>query len=320
MMSNIPLYQIIAEIKQLVILHPQFQKAYEIIINAFEMNCNVGIPQHLICIGESGTGKSTLKEQIAKSLPPTEQEDRLIVPVVMVDTPAKPTVKNLAETVLIKLGDFAFHKGSTTDKTNRIHNYFRRLGVKLIIIDELQHFIDHGKVTDTLQLSDWLKGIIDNTKVSTVLMGLNRCEHLIQVNEQLRRRFSQRINLRPFVLPEDQQSFVGVLVKLQEKLHMLKPIDLSNSELIKRIYFATNGIIDYMVKLLLGAFEIALDKNLLAVTQYCLEQAFTERIWIQGKEQLNPFNHQFKWQRLDKKDMPFYKQSIPKQKGSLWEV
>lgn len=75
-----------------------------------------------------------------------------------------------------------------------------------------------------------------------------------------------------------------------------------------------------MVKLLLGAFEIALDKNLLAITQYCLEQAFTERIWIQGKEQLSPFNHQFKWQRLDKKDMPFYKQSIPKQKGSLWEV
>lgn len=168
-----------------------------------------------------------------------------------------------------------------------------------------------------MQVSDWLKSLIDNTKVSTVLMGLNRSEQLLQVNEQLRRRFSQKIDLKPFVLPDDQQSFVGVLVKLQEKLNMLEPMNLNDSDLVKRIYFATNGIIDYMVKLFLGAFEIAINKKLLGITQDCLEQAFIERIWGQGHNDLNPFNSKFSWLRLDKRDMPFYKQSITKSKGSL---
>lgn len=311
------LHKTIAEIKQSVIIHPQFQQAYELIVNAYEMNCLVGVPQHLICVGESGTGKSTLKEQIAKSFPPKKLANQLTVPVVVINTPAQPTVKNLAETVLIKLGDPLFHKGSATDKTYRIQNYFNRLSVKLVIFDELQHFIDQGKATTPLQVSDWLKALIDNTKVSTVLMGLNRSEELLQVNEQLRRRFSQRVDLKPFVLPEDQQSLVGVLVKLQEKLNMLEPMDLNDSDLINRFYFATNGVIDYMVKLLLGAFEIAINKNLLGITRGCLEQAFKERIWVQGLEELNPFNHKFKWQKLDKRDMPFHKQPIIKLKGSV---
>lgn len=313
------IHKTIAEIKQSVIIHPQFQQAYELIVNAYEMNCSVGVPQHLICVGESGTGKSTLKEQIAKSFPAVELEDQLIVPVLVIDTPPLPTVKNLAETVLVKLGDPLFHKGSAIDKTHRIHNFFSRLGVKLVIFDELQHFIDQGKVTSPLQVSDWLKALIDNTKISTVLMGLNRSEQLLQVNEQLRRRYSQKIDLKPFVLPDDQHNFVGVLVKLQEKLNMLEPIDLNDSDLIKRIYFATNGIIDYMVKLLLGAFEIAINKNLLGITKDCLEQAFIERIWVQGQDELNPFNYKFKWQKLDKRDMPFHKQAILKTREGIWE-
>lgn len=149
-------------------------------------------------------------------------------------------------------------------------------------------------------------------------MGLNRSEQLLQVNEQLRRRFSQRIDLKPFVLPDNQHSFVGVLAKLQEKLNMLEPMYLNDSDLIKRIYFATNGIIDYMVKLLLGAFEIAVNKNLLNITKSCLEQAFIERIWVQGQEELNPFNPKFKWQKLDKRDMPFYKKAILKTREGIW--
>ncbi|AZS51492.1 hypothetical protein DM558_12250 [Entomomonas moraniae] len=123
------IHKTIAKIKQSVIIHPQLQQAYELIVNAYEMNCSVGIPQHLICVGDSGTGKSTLKEQIAKSFPPIVLEDRLILPVLVINTPPLPTVKNLAETVLIKLGDPLFHKGSAIDKTHRIHNFFNRLGV-----------------------------------------------------------------------------------------------------------------------------------------------------------------------------------------------
>ena len=40
--------------------------------------------------------------------------------------------------------------------------------------------------------ADWLKHLIDEVGVPTVLLGLPRLESLLQINEQLRRRFSRR--------------------------------------------------------------------------------------------------------------------------------
>ncbi len=306
------MFNTIARVKQLVIRHPQFEQAYQQIITAYNMNCQVAIPQHLVCVGESGTGKSTLKQELEKAYPRIEQTEKVIIPILVIDTPALPTVKNLAEAVLVKLGDPLFSKGSAIDKTNRIEVLFKKCHVKLVIFDELQHFIDQGKAHNTLKVADWLKTIIDKTNVSTVLMGLERSEQILQINEQLRRRFSRRIDLKPLALDDvaDWQYLIGILKKIDQEIALPKLLELTDKELIRRIHFATNGIIDYIVKLLLGAYEIAYESNLLGIDQYCLEIAFTKRIWGQGINHLNPFNKAFKWQRLDKRGMPFHKASI----------
>jgi DNA transposition AAA+ family ATPase len=44
-------------------------------------------------------------------------------------------------------------------------------------------------------VGDWIKSLIDQTGVPTVFLGLPRLEQILQVNEQLRRRFSRRIRL-----------------------------------------------------------------------------------------------------------------------------
>lgn len=302
----------IARVKKLIVRHPQFEQAYQQILNAYEMNCQVKVPQHLICVGESGTGKSTLKQELEKAYPRFMEKERAVIPVLVIDTPALPTVKNLAEAVLVKLGDPLFSKGSAIDKTHRIHTLFKGCGVKLVIFDELQHFIDQGKTYNTLKVADWLKTIIDNTQISTVLMGLERSEQILQVNEQLRRRFSRRIDLNPFDLDELEgwQYFIGILKKLDQEIGLPNSLDLTDKVLIRRIHFATNGVIDYMVKLLLAAYEVAYKSKLLGIDQNCLEIAFTKCIWVHGIDHLNPFNKAFKWLRLDKRGMPFHKQHI----------
>lgn len=304
----------IARVKKLIIRHPQFEQAYQQILSAYEMNCQVKIPQHLICVGESGTGKSTIKQELEKAYPPCLVNDIPLIPILVIDTPALPTVKNLAEAVLVKLGDPLFSRGSAIDKTHRIQTLFKACGVKLVIFDELQHFIDQGKTYNTLKVADWLKTLIDNTQVSTVLMGLERSEQILQVNEQLRRRFSRRIDLKPFDLEElqDWQYFIGILKKIDQEIALPNPLVLTDKVLVRRIHFATHGIIDYMVKLLLGAYEVAYDLKLLGIDQHCLEIAFTKRIWGHGTDHLNPFNKAFKWQRLDKTGMPFHKSIVNK--------
>ena len=63
----------IALIKNIVINHSQFDMAYKKIVDAYQLNINIGIPQHIICVGQSGTGKSTLKEKIKTNFPRREE-------------------------------------------------------------------------------------------------------------------------------------------------------------------------------------------------------------------------------------------------------
>jgi hypothetical protein len=306
-----------ARIRSMVIRHPQFDFAYNTIVVAYEMNCRAGVAEGIWLVGESGTGKSTVKREIEEEFPPRIEGNKKIVPVLVVDTPSLPTVKNLAEAILFKLGDPLFAKGSAIEKTARILCYFLALQTKLLIIDELQHFIDQGNRRIPMEVSNWLKSLIESANISAVLMGLDRSEFVLQINEQLRRRFSRRLELTPFGLEDisEQGIFIGVLKTLEEALVLPVKMNFQKEELIRSFHYATNGIIDYMVKLLLGAHEVAVNSNCRSIEIDSLECAFRERIWINGVGNLNPFNAKFIFQRLDKKGMPFYKTSTVKREN-----
>lgn len=264
------IYQATQANRETVIHHPQFDSAYQGIMNANEMNKQIGVAQNLVCIGCSGTGKSTLKNIIERAYPIYETEDRRCIPILIVDTPALPTVKNMAESVLVKLGDAMFYRGSAMEKTFRILNFLEKCDVKLIIFDELQHFIDQGNTSSPRQVSDWLKTLIDKAGISTVLMGLECSEQILAINEQLRRRFSRRIDLKAFSISnaESSSTFIGVLMKIDEVLNLPQRIDFSKDpQRLEQLYFATNGIMDYMVKLLLGAYEVAINVEVVLLNQ-----------------------------------------------------
>ncbi|MBU1297081.1 MAG: TniB family NTP-binding protein [Gammaproteobacteria bacterium] len=312
MAFSIEQYKKLAMLRKLVINHPQFDKAYQAIVDSYQMKTYVDVPQNIICVGQSGTGKSTLKEKMKLAYPRVQGSEKITIPILVVDTPSVPTVKNIAEEMLIQLGDPQFNRGSAIDKTNRILNYINICEVKMVIFDELQHFIDQGKRRTPHEVSDWLKTVIDKAKVSTVLMGLDRSEEILRVNEQLRRRFSRRVDIRPFDINEKESrvSFIGVIQILDEKIELPNRIDLRDKGLIKSLYFATNGIIDYLVKLFIGAYEQAIKMSYNGLTMECFRIAFTECIWVEGIGKLNPFNENFIYEKLDQVGMPFHQMSV----------
>ncbi|MDO6514045.1 TniB family NTP-binding protein [Neptuniibacter sp. 2_MG-2023] len=303
----------LSKLNGLIVHHPQFECAYKQINECYELK-NAGLPVNFLCLGMSGTGKTTLKEKFLNQHLPYQTRDRKIVPVLVVDIPSLPTVKNVSEAVLLELGDPLFNRGTAIEKTNRILTLVKTCKVQLIIFDELQHFVDQGSKSTPSQAADWLKTIIDRSNASVVLMGLQRSEHILRLNEQLRRRFSRRINLEPFSLAKMNSywDFVRVLRAMLKVVDMQEETNLSDN-LVRRIHYATNGVIGYMQTLLMAAFRSASSFGRSHISEEDFEAAFTESIWSAGIGTNNPFNEDFVFKRLIKPGMPFHRLMSPEE-------
>jgi Cdc6-like AAA superfamily ATPase len=308
-MKNDSWIERIVLVENSVIHHPQYADALNAIDNIFRMRNSHGITRHLFCVGQSGTGKTTIKKELLAKYPEVTLNDRVLKPILCGNAPAKPSNRTMAEELLKGLGDSNYHRGNTTQKTNKAIQLLEQLGVKLVILDELQHFLDHGNKRSANEVADWLKTLIDNSTASFVLIGLERAEKILQVNEQLRRRFSQRVTLLPLSINTDAEASIlaAILRQIDKQLALPSRLNIT-PDLVKRFHFATNGIMDYVVKLMVRAFEIvSKEESGTQINVNNLAEAFRQSIWSDCPVTLNPFEKSFKWARLDKAGMPFFR-------------
>jgi hypothetical protein len=73
----------------------------------------------------------------------------------------------------------------------------------------------------------------------------------------------------------------------------------------KRFLFASYGLIDFIVKVMDGAIEIAVHRNLESIEMHTLAMSFNESVWHECPPELNPFNTGTKLRHLTKSQEPF---------------
>jgi hypothetical protein len=267
-----------------------------------------GLAQHLLVLGESGTGKSSLCRWIGEKYPRTVLLDRDLVPSLIVSVPPAATIASVAEAMLARLGDPSPATGSISAKTARVITLCRACRIEVVLFDEAQHIHDRGQVATHYMVGDWLKNLIDEMGVPTVFLGLPRLENLLQVNEQLRRRFSRRLRLA--LGQSDTETVDTECLQLFVTLGSCLPLPLSKgdhtwSELGRRLYYASDGRVAYIKRLLAGALRHAMETEASQIGPTQLERVFTEEIWWEGIGALNPFNPAFEFRRLDRGNEPF---------------
>ena len=83
-------------------------------------------------------------------------------------------------------------------------------------------------------------------------------------------------------------------------------LDLSDSDVAMRFHFATNGLIDYVVKIIDELVIASARSPHPAVDYNALQEAFKVQIWADVPDHLNPFNPAVKPRRLDQSNEPFF--------------
>ena len=278
-------------LRRQVIEHTTFTLAIREIARLHERGKVAGVAEGMLLVAQTGSGKTTVLKYYEKKFPRASTRTGARIPVLRVDTPESPTVKTLAEAILSAMGDPSATKGTATAMTNRIIHFFRECGVEMLLIDEFQHFYDGRRFAESRRVSDWLKNLINKVGIPVILAGLPRSIAVVNANPQLRRRFGAPHYMEPFsyTTREQQLEFRGILNGIQARLPM-RCIDIAEPSMAQRFYYASHGLMDYVVKIIDDAVSRAgsTDKELL--TQQDFELAFKRAVWMHAPEKLNPFS------------------------------
>lgn len=279
--------------ESIFIEHPRLKELIALIRHAQLYSRIAAEPECVFIGGLPGAGKTTLVEHYERLFPHVAHEEGVEVPVLCGRVPSKATDNNLATALLLKLEDPAAEMGTAFNRTMRLYRFIKACGVRLIIMDEFQHFVDKDSWRILKNVSDWLKNLIDETGVPIVLIGMPYAVEILDApgNEQLQRRFAVRSSIEPFRwdTDEERRQFRVFLRKVDDKLPLNDCSNLSDPLTAFRFYCATNGRVGKVMKVVRKATEIALDEGLERLTFDALADAYDERLMADQPESVNPF-------------------------------
>lgn len=289
--------KLIKDFEKILVRHTAFVNGLRALEQAYNNAPNIKDPIGYYICGESRSGKSRLAEEFYLAHPISRTETGIEVPVLCVTVPSKPTVKGLAAEILRKLNDPMPDKGTEQNMTARLKILLRGCKVRVLILDEAQHFVDKSsKYTLIHEVSDWLKILLSNTKVVTVIAGLEYARMILSQNEQLRGRFANSINLPRFSWeePKSRAEFIGLVTGFSELLSEEFTIpNLGSNEMALRLYMASGGLTGYVFNILRKTVWNVIQDGKTEITLEDLDLGYKEMLSIEDQHQISPFARNF---------------------------
>lgn len=264
-------------------------------------------PLHLLIVGESGVGKSTLLKHYVAAHPRIEHEEYTEIPVLFASLDEAPTPKTLSGKLLLSMGSPFWNKGTAEERRDQLLRLLDACKVQLVILDEANHLVDRGGEKTLHTSADWIKNVADASGIPFVLAGIPRTKRLLDTNDQLRGRFREVISVERFSVADSAEEirFRSVLKSFQRLLSGIDSIDLSSREIARAFAFATDGRLREIRSLLVRSVELALASTTSKLTMAVLAEAFASVIYPKAPVDRNPFHEKFKAVPLTGPSEPF---------------
>lgn len=285
-------------ILNVVFEHPLYNEILERIKRCHEISKISSHAEDAYIGGPTGSGKTTVARKYKKLYPPHDEGEVTKVPVVMISIPSPATQKSIIVELLAALGDPCAEKGTNSVQTLRLKNFIKKCGVELIILDEFQHLIDRDSDKVMRTVADWLKVLIEDTGVPVILLGLegenggsSDTKTIFDANPQLGRRFANRMIMAPFgfITGEEKDAFRLFLEIVDKTLPLKKKSNLADIGMALRFYYASDGVIAYIMKLVRYGTAMVLQRNEDCLAMDILAEAFDEHVQSDKPHKINPF-------------------------------
>ncbi|MFP3591937.1 TniB family NTP-binding protein [Chryseobacterium sp. SIMBA_038] len=215
---------------------------------------------NLLIVGETNNGKTALINKFYKKNNPYIREgeyDIVVAPVIVVQAPAEPDEKSFYNKILEMLNAPVIKSENPDFKLRRIISLFKKLEIKLIIIDEIHHVLAGSPLKQRVFLNV-LKYLSNELKISIICVGIRDAFNVIQSDSQLANRFETMILERW----KNNQSFLQLLINYEALLPLENPSYLTENSIASKILAMSDGLIGEINTILIKAGELALKSGL----------------------------------------------------------
>ncbi|AOE85939.1 TniB family NTP-binding protein [Pseudomonas sp. TCU-HL1] len=265
--------EIIEAFTQQIVFFPRYRRAYELIQKGIETTTLSKQPACTALWAPVGTGKSTLLEFVKgqygdETIKTTSEGSFHIVPVIYVSVPAKVTIKDLAKAILDKL-HIGVVNGVLEDLSRLVIQNLKICQTKVILLDEFQNFAKPNSAKTAEDAAEWLRGILDATKIPIIVVGLppkKDQQDFIYSRPVLAARFPYFAELSNLQYSDSAKGeLLTVLHGLDKKMYELADLGrgahLSDPTIYAPLYLACQGNLKWMRLIILGALTDCLSRS-----------------------------------------------------------
>lgn len=256
--------------------HAAFTRALEGIKECIQITQHSRETMNCTLTGGPGFGKTSLCRHLIKAMPPSvrveDDYEFTEKPVIFAECPPNATPIKLAKAILRALGDPNPEKGSEFNLTERIIKLLADCRTGLLLLDEIHNLLNENRTTTSQRATcQWLKGLINRTKTTICLVGVDEFEDVL--DSEISRRFLRRYRLSSLSssLKNNEgelQTYFKLLTKAAKEIFELSAIPNStNAHFIKQLWIATGGVPSYVSALIKTAVHTLqrYNKNILDV-------------------------------------------------------
>lgn len=242
-------------IRRLVLEYDRFEDASKLLKRALTTYGDAPEGDCYLLFGPPGVGKSTTIDAFVDDFGNRRREDgNLKRDVLRVNVPSRPHPGAIYRAFLTALE--APDDGSKVhEMAGLIKTQAQRQGVRLVILDEVNHMVEDKKEKFVTTASRDLKAFLSENCFNVVLAGTEDTFRVYEHYAQIQRRggFEYEMLAFDWESEEDRIHFLDLLGMVNDELPLPTYVELRDFDLARKLHHASRGLPNGLMKLLAAA-------------------------------------------------------------------